>query len=151
MNSESGPSNSATELDPYLTKASLPLPLTQIQQVPPAALAYLGDAVYELYIRVHYLLPPKRLNAYHQKVVAHVRAETQADHLRSLQPHLTGTERDILRQGRNSVSGRPRRADPTIYQQATSLEVLFGYLYLTNPQRLNQLFQQLELDITDYD
>lgn len=151
MNPESGQSKTPViELEPYLTRVSL-LTLSQVQQVSPAALAYLGDAVYELYIRMHYLLPPRRLHTYHQKVVAHVRAETQADHLRSLQPHLTGTEREILRQGRNSVSGRPKRADPVVYQQATSLEVLFGYLYLTNPQRLNQLFQQLELDITEFE
>lgn len=122
------------------------LSLAQIRQVSPDALAYLGDAVYELYIRTHYLLPPRRLRAYHRKVVAHVRAETQAHHLRSLQPHLTSTELEILRQGRNSASGGPRRVDPVIYQQATSLEVLIGYLYLTNPQRLDQLFQQLKLD-----
>lgn len=137
------------ELKPYLNRVPPPLSLAQIRQVSPDALAYLGDAVYELFVRTHYLLPPRRLQAYHRKVVAHVRAETQADHLRSLQPHLTNTELEILRQGRNSASGRPRRVDPVIYQQATSLEVLIGYLYLTNPQRLDQLLQQLELDITE--
>lgn len=135
------------EFKPYLNRVPPSLSSAQIRQVSPDALAYLGDAVYELYIRTHYLLPPSRLQAYHRKVVAHVRAETQARHLRSLQPHLTNAELEILRQGRNSASGGPRRVDPVIYQQATSLEVLVGYLYLTDPQRLDQLFQQLELDI----
>lgn len=149
MNPEAGQSETpVVELAPYLTGAALPLTLAQIQQVSPAALAYLGDAVYELYIRVHYLLPPKRLQAYHQKVVAHVRAETQARYLRSLQPYLTSTEQEILRQGRNAVSGRLKRVDPAVYQQATSLETLIGYLYLTDPQRLTQLFQRL-LDMTE--
>nr|WP_242040650.1 ribonuclease III domain-containing protein [Coleofasciculus sp. FACHB-1120] len=119
---------------------------SQIQQISPASLAYLGDAVYELYIRSFYLLPPKRSHAYHDMVVAQVRAESQAKALRSLEPHLTNTELEILRRGRNAAAGRPKRLDPEIYQQATSLETLMGYLYLTDPQRLNQLLSYLELN-----
>ncbi len=119
---------------------------TQIQRISPASLAYLGDAVYELYIRSFYLLPPKRSHAYHDMVVAQVRAESQAKALRSLEPHLTNTELEILRRGRNAAAGRPKRLDPEIYQQASSLETLMGYLYLTDPQRLNQLLSYLELN-----
>ncbi|HEY9634983.1 MAG TPA: ribonuclease III domain-containing protein [Coleofasciculaceae cyanobacterium] len=118
----------------------------KIQQVSPASLAYLGDAVYELYIRTYYLLPPKRICDYHHQVVAQVRAESQANHLRSLEPHLTAPELEILRRGRNAVTGSPRRLEPKTYQQATSLETLMGYLYLTNPQRLTQLLAHLDLD-----
>ena len=118
----------------------------KIQQVSPASLAYLGDAVYELYIRTCYLLPPKRLNNYHDHVVDQVRAESQANTLRSLTPHLTEPELEILRRGRNATARIPRRLDPEIYQQATSLETLIGYLYLTNPQRLTQLLAHLPLD-----
>lgn len=120
----------------------------QLQQISPAALAYLGDAVYELYIRKCYLMPPRRLQTYHNQVVAQVRAETQARHLRLLEPHLTSTELDILRRGRNAALGRPKRVAPEIYQQATSLEALIGYLYLSDPQRLTQLLAQLELEPT---
>lgn len=134
------------ELKQYLANRLLPLSAVQVRQLSPAALAYLGDAVYELYIRTYCLLPPKRLQSYHQDVVAHVRAETQAHYLRSLQPYLTDLEQEILRQGRNATSGIPRRVDPVTYQQATSLETLIGYLYLSDPQRVDQLFQHLELD-----
>lgn len=113
----------------------------------PAALAYLGDAVYELYVRRAYLLPPKRLQAYHHQVVAQVRAERQADQLRSLIPLLTPTELELLKRGRNAATTRPRRLDAETYQQATSFETLVGYLYLTDPQRLAQLLAQLELDL----
>lgn len=119
---------------------------SQIQQISPASLAYLGDAVYELYIRTFYLLPPKRLCDYHQQVVAQVRAESQARTLRSLEPHLTESELEILRRGRNATTGNPRRLDPKIYRQATSLETLLGYLYLTDPQRLIELLAHIELD-----
>lgn len=125
---------------------SVLLPTVPLQQVAPAALAYLGDAVYELYIRRAYLMPPKRLQSYHDQVVAQVRAERQADHLRTLLPLLTEPELEILKRGRNAATRHPKRVDPSIYQQATSLETLIGYLYLTDPSRLAQLLAQLELD-----
>ena len=102
--------------------------------------------MYELYIRRYYLTPPKRLQLYHHQVVAQVRAETQANHLRSLLPHLTEMELEILRRGRNATTSRPRRVEIEIYQQATSLETLIGYLYLTDPPRLAHLLAQLEFE-----
>ena len=120
--------------------------VTQIKQLSPTALAYLGDAVYELYVRAFYLLPPQRPGSYHRMVVAQVRAETQAEQLRSLTPHLTDTELEIVRRGRNAATGRPKRLDPETYQQATSLETLIGYLYLTDPQRLTEVLQKLNLE-----
>ncbi len=118
----------------------------QIQQLPAAALAYLGDAVYELYVRTHFILPPKRSQIYHQHVVAQVRAERQAHHLLQLQPLLTDYEQGFLKRGRNAAAGKPKRVDAETYQQASSLETLVGYLYLTDPQRLAWLMQQLDLD-----
>lgn len=118
--------------------------LGQIQQLSPAALAYIGDAVYELYVRTHYLLPPKKLHIYHNQVVAQVRAESQALHLQSLQPHLTEAESEIVRRGRNAASKRQKRVDAEIYQQATGLETLLGYLYLCDPDRLVHLLGQLQ-------
>lgn len=128
--------------------AQLPqqISLSQLQQISPAALAYLGDAIYELYVRMFYLLPLQRPEKYHRLVVEQVRAETQALHLRSLTPHLRNTELEIVRRGRNAATGRPKRVDPRIYQQATSLETLIGYLYLTDYQRLTELLQILNLE-----
>lgn len=121
----------------------------QFQQLSPAALAYIGDAVYELYVRTHYLLPPQKLQRYHNEVVSQVRAESQADYLRSLEPHLTPAELDLLRRGRNAASKRSRRGDPEVYQRASSLETLIGYLYLVDPQRLTYLLTQLPLAVPD--
>jgi ribonuclease-3 family protein len=121
--------------------------LSQVNQLSPAALAYLGDTVYELYIRTCYLLPPKRSQSYHNEVVAQVRAESQAKHLLALSPHLTATELEIVRRGRNAASGCPRRLAPEIYQQATSFETLIGYLYLTNPERLSQMLSLLDFNL----
>jgi ribonuclease III family protein len=120
----------------------------QVPQLSPAALAYLGDAVYELYVRAKFLFPPKRSHAYHQQVVAQVRAEAQSSHLQLLLPHLTAIELDTTRRGRNAATGRPRRLDPEVYQQATSFETLIGYLYITDSQRLSELFALLQFDST---
>lgn len=133
----------------FLSLKALPpgtLSPAQLQQISPTALAYLGDAVYELYVRSSYLMPPRRIQAYHHQVVAQVRAESQARQLRSLEPYLTSAEVEILRRGRNAVRGRQKRVAPEIYQQASSLETLVGYLYLSDPQRLTQLLARLDID-----
>lgn len=118
----------------------------EIERISPAAWAYLGDAVYELYIRSWYLMPARRLQAYHELVVGQVRAETQARHLRSISPYLNSTELAIVKRGRNAAANRSKRADPEIYQQASSLETLIGYLYLTDPERLTEILALLELE-----
>jgi ribonuclease III family protein len=118
----------------------------QISQISPAALAYLGDAVYELYVRSQYLFPPKRSQVYHRQVVERVRAETQSNYLQLLLSHLTPAELDIVRRGRNSARGKPRRLSPEVYQQATGLEALVGYLHLTDPARLQTLLDLLPWD-----
>ena len=111
-----------------------------------ASLAYLGDAVYELYIRSCHLYPAKKLSDYHNQVVKCVRAESQARLLQSLEPYLSEQERDLVRRGRNAAGKCPSRLSPRIYQQATALEALIGYLYLANPARLEVL---LNLDFID--
>ncbi len=126
--------------------AALTVSLGQVQQISPAALAYLGDAVYELYIRSRYLFPPRRSQSYHNLVVSQVRAEAQAQQLQAIAPYLNNTEQEMIRRGRNAATNRPKRVDPEIYQQATSLETLIGYLYITDPNRLNELLSYLELD-----
>lgn len=140
-------SEAPTELCKSQYVPAVSVTTAQMQQMSPTALAYLGDAVYELYIRSCYLLPLKRSQTYHCLVVAQVRAEAQALHLQSLISHLNSTELEIVRRGRNAATGRPRRVDPEIYQQATSLETLIGYLYLTDSCRLQQLLQKLRLKL----
>lgn len=126
-----------------------PLPLpealspSQIQGLSPGQLAYIGDAVYELYMRTWCLLPAKRMESYHKQVVAWVRAERQAEALQWLEPFLTAEEQTILRRGRNAAPRGPKRVDSEIYRQATSLETLIGYLYLTDGDRLSQVFEKI--------
>jgi ribonuclease III family protein len=118
--------------------------IPQVEQLAPASLAYIGDAVYELYMRGRYLLPPKKIKDFHDKVVARVRAEAQASDLQKLEIYLSDAEKDLLRRGRNAAGTTPKRLSPQIYQQATALETLLGYLYLTDGDRLQELLEKLD-------
>ncbi|HEY9690470.1 MAG TPA: ribonuclease III domain-containing protein [Coleofasciculaceae cyanobacterium] len=142
------PSVEAGWLAAAALRSPLPLspsiPIAEIQRLSPAALAYLGDSVYELYIRCYYLLPQSRTRTYHDRVVAQVRAETQARHIEALLPHLTDAERDMVRRGRNATDKRPKRLEGATYQAATGFETLVGYLYLTQPARLTELLARLD-------
>ncbi|MEB3314063.1 MAG: ribonuclease III domain-containing protein [Cyanobacteriota bacterium] len=115
----------------------------QAQALSPIALAYIGDAVYELFVRRSFLLPPKRIQAYHRQVVHQVRAEQQSRCLDQLLPCLTPHEQDILRRGRNASPRGPKRLEGATYQRATGFEALIGYLYLTDPPRLGDLLNQI--------
>lgn len=113
-----------------------------------ASLAYLGDCIYELYARRHFFFPPLSINEYNKRVMDVVKCESQDLLLNKLlgEDFLTEEERDILRWGRNIVSSKTRtrkRAGIAVYNRASSLETLIGYLYLTNFKRLEQLMFQL--------
>lgn len=120
----------------------------QVNALSPVALAYIGDAVYELFVRSSFLLPPKRIQVFHRQVVNQVRAEQQAYQVDLLLPLLTPAEQDLLRRGRNASSRGPRRVDSRVYQQSTAFEALIGYLYLTDPGRLAALLGTLDLSAT---
>lgn len=124
---------------PMDPSGSLTLTPQQIRRLSPTALAYLGDAVYELHVRQHYLFPPQRIEQFHRQVVERVRGEAQARILTALTPHLTLEELEIVRWGRNGAKRLPRNLPIEIYRQATGLEALLGYLHLTQPQRLQEV------------
>lgn len=126
-----------------------PLSVAEVQRISPSALAYLGDAVYELYVRQSLVFPPQRIQAYHQQVVSWVRAESQAAKLDRLLVHLTESELAIVKRGRNASPQRLKRVDPEIYQKATALETLVGYLHLTDPERLALLLRTIAQNFGD--
>ncbi|NJK35220.1 MAG: Mini-ribonuclease 3 [Oscillatoriales cyanobacterium SM2_2_1] len=115
------------------------------------SLAYVGDAIYELYARLHCFIPLRRSREYHSAVVDYVRAESQANALDrlTLASQLTDPEREVVRWGRNGCRPTVRRADPDIYQKASGLECLIGYLYLTDRLRLQYIMQEIFTAPTD--
>ncbi|KAL9463801.1 hypothetical protein AB3S75_001579 [Citrus x aurantiifolia] len=113
-----------------------------------ASLAYIGDCIYELYARRHFLFPPLSIEEYNDRVIAVVRCETQDALLQKLlnDSYLSAEERDVVRWGKNVGSANTRtkrRAGAAVYNRASSLETLVGYLYLTNANRLEDVMSKL--------
>lgn len=109
--------------------------------LPPLTLAYVGDAVYELFVRQHLLVSGKiRVKGLHEAAVSYVRAGAQATVLRHFLPDLTELEQEVVRRGRNAKGQNPRRIDPAEYAMATAFEALVGYLHLAGHcERLDNL------------
>lgn len=106
---------------------------TDIRGYSPLKLAYLGDAVFEIIIRTIILEeiggPVKNL---HRRTSEIVNAASQAKLILAIQDSLTEEERKIFRHGRNAkTSSVAKHADIHDYRNATGLETLFGYLYMT--------------------
>ena len=101
------------------------------------ALAYIGDAVYEVYIRRHVLsMGSVHVDVLHQKSVEYVRADGQAAALKRIFDRLTPDEQALVKRARNhKSSSRPKSTDPVTYKWATAMEALVGYLYLENQSR----------------
>jgi ribonuclease-3 family protein len=113
-----------------------------VEQLSPIVLAYIGDAVFEIYIRQRLVAGVLRKpHELHRSATRYVSAAAQAALLDRWRPLLTEEESDIVRRGRNTKSGQPpRNADPGDYRHATALECLVGYLYYRGERvRLEQL------------
>lgn len=110
----------------------LPIRHGDLNTYSPLVLAYVGDAVFELYVRT--LLVSKGnapVSKLHRQSICFVRAKSQSDTVHKLLESLTQEEQDIVRRGRNAKSGTiPKNADVTDYKYATGFETLLGYLYL---------------------
>ena len=98
----------------------------------PLALAYIGDAVYELLIWTRVVSRGSvQVNKMHKKSASLVKAEAQADLIKALMDELTEEELAVYKRGRNAKSvTMARHATMTDYRMATGLEALVGYLYL---------------------
>ena len=125
----------------------------QLRPQPPAGdlgplqLAWLGDAVWELHLRLQHCRLPARASSLHKAVVASVRADAQAEQLQRLQPLLNEAEHDLVRRGRNRAGQGPRRADAASYGRATGFEALLGWLFLHDPARLAELLDHLKENV----
>ncbi|KRN29192.1 ribonuclease III [Lactobacillus selangorensis] len=110
------------------------------------ALAYLGDAVYEVYIRQHLLEKGISKPAHLQRTATHyVSAKAQAALIEMMkeQDLLTETEIGIFKRGRNAKSyTKAKNTSAVTYRTSTGFEAVFGYLKLAGQQeRIDQLAQ----------
>ena len=98
----------------------------------PLVLAYIGDAVYEAYVRCSIVstgnMPVHKL---HKAATGFVKAKAQSDLMEKILPLLTEKETAVFKRGRNAKSATsPKNADIVDYRRATGFEALVGYLYI---------------------
>ena len=115
----------------------------EVRGISSIGLAHMGDGVYELLVRTwlcaHGRATGKGL---HRATIELVCAPKQAALSEKILPLLTEEEQAVFRRGRNAhVHSIPQHASRAQYQQATALEALFGWLYLSGQRgRVNELF-----------
>ncbi len=124
----------------------------KINALNPVTLAYIGDAVFSLFVRTRVLANAEyKSGELNKRVNSFVNAVAQSAMLEKIIPELTDDEKDVVRRGRNCHT--PAKAKNTglmDYKRATALEALFGWLYLTEQtERLNSL-QTMCMNINAY-
>ncbi len=117
------------------------------KEIPSLALAYLGDSVYEIYIR-EYLLSKGicHVNDLQKEATNFVSAKNQTKFLNSLVDNniLTEDEITIVTRARNQKSNhKPKNTDIITYKYSTGFEALIGYLYINNKERLEEIINYI--------
>lgn len=116
----------------------------EVRMLSPLQLAYIGDAVYELFVRSYIMLQNNlKVNDLHKEAVKFVKAKAQAQIILALETQLTEEEWGIVKRGRNAkINSAPKNANLSEYRYATGFESLIGYLYLTGQDdRLSHIFE----------
>ena len=120
---------------------------SSVKQISPLTLAFVGDAVYETFVRIYlvYKYRDMQVHNLHVKAVKFVKAHSQSEIIKKLETQLSEEEMYFFKRGRNAKSGTvPKNADVQEYRFATGLETLVGFLYLTRKlDRLNSLFKSI--------
>jgi ribonuclease III family protein len=110
-------------------KLSDPLP-------PLKALAHLGDAVYELWVRESAIALVHQSEALHRFTIKRVKAETQEKILQQLLPTLNEEEKGLVKRAQNMPVTSSRRSNQAVHRKATAFEAIIGYWYLMAPDVL---------------
>ena len=108
----------------------------------PLVLAYIGDCVFDLIIKLRVAGGGNRqVHKLHEETSRYVQASAQSFMMRAMQEHLTAEEHAVYRRGRNAKSVSPAKNQSiTDYRRATGFEALLGYLYLNQEyDRLTEL------------
>ena len=119
----------------------------EINRMPPLALAFLGDTVFDLLVRGELVGQPARpQHQLHRESAQRVNARAQAELAKKILPLLDEEEANIFRRGQNAKPGHvPRGFTRGEYALATALEALFGWLWLSGKfERARELFEHSE-------
>ena len=113
-------------------------------------LAYLGDTVYDLYVRRRLVVTGGRMKDLHRAAVSQVRASAQSEALGRIEDMLTEEEQGVVRRARNAKQSVPKSATPGEYHRATAFEALLGFLYLLGRyERLEEILTTANPDKED--
>ena len=113
-------------------------------------LAYLGDTLYDLYVRRRLVVAGGRMKDLHRAAVSQVCASAQSKALARVENMLTEEEQGVVRRARNARQTPPKNADPGDYHRATAFEALLGYLYLMRrEERLHEILLTANPDKED--
>jgi ribonuclease III family protein len=119
----------------------------EVKLMAPLALAYMGDAIFETFIR-NYLICKENIsvNQMHKKAVLYVKAKSQSEIVHALEKELTEEEWQVVKKGRNQKpSSVPKNAQLNEYRYATGFEALLGFLYYTG--RIKRLVELMEKSV----
>ncbi|MFD1673171.1 Mini-ribonuclease 3 [Alicyclobacillus fodiniaquatilis] len=117
----------------------------RVEALSPLGLAFVGDAIWEVYARQHCLNQGVRKpNDLHRLCTRYVSARAQANALAHLMPMLAEAEANVVRRGRNSKSAHVRRnVDVIVYRHSTGFEALIGHLYGSGQvERLEEIVRE---------
>lgn len=113
------------------------------KQLNPILLAYIGDVVFSLYVRLRLLPTSGQVRVIHDLGSKMVSAVMQAKAMEALLPELTEEEAYIAKRGRNTKSTVPKSASVYEYRMGTAFEALVGWLFLSDgEERLEELLER---------
>ena len=111
--------------------------------------AYIGDAAWEMFIRKLVINKTTQQDTMHKLSTKYVCATKQAEILNEIIKYLKEDELEIQKRGRNLKITINKRNNPAIHALATSFETLIGYLYLTDKERLDEIFNIILNSLTE--
>ncbi len=123
---------------------------TKAAQLPPLTLAYIGDCIFDLYVRTKHVLGcSKNAGKLHSMSIRLVNAKAQSEFAHRWLERFTEHEREIFMRGRNAKSpSAPKNMSVADYKYATAIEAVIGYLYLSGQaERVNEILGTMEFDL----
>lgn len=109
--------------------------------------AYLGDAVWELFVREITILQTQNAKELHMITTDMVNAKIQHEIFNQIQDLLTQEEQELARRGRNLPVPVARKSNQSDYRLATAFEVLIGWWHKEDQERLNYILDKIKQDI----
>lgn len=115
----------------------------EIKELSGNSLSFLGDAIYTLKVREYFLnhhyQSPKKLQILTNSFNS-AKGQTDAFNYLKEMNYFNDDELDIFKRGRNDIHHIPKNGDLYTYETASGLEAIVGYLYITNKERMDDLF-----------